>query len=216
MQTGDEQRTGGEQLARAADLKTDHLAQRLRRRRRAEGGRVTAESRQVVGGKVNPAVAEILRDILAVFEKLERTADIVGERLGLRVRASEDLEHQPTDRLRRKPAVVSELVPVRVAGYSLITPIGLDQACQVGAAQPVPGDHALETDKGRVFGPALHREVELGLERVERRQNLIRTAARTVSGLIDQTRIRVDGSQRVARADGKDPKRYRKVLAGSA
>ena len=71
--------------------------------------------RALVAGHVEAPLPPVALEVLPEIGELQRGAHGVGCAVALIVRAAGHAQHQPSDRVRRAPAVVHQLRPRRVA-----------------------------------------------------------------------------------------------------
>ncbi|BFO17431.1 hypothetical protein SHKM778_38190 [Streptomyces sp. KM77-8] len=86
------------------------------------------ETFHVRGGQVDAVAAEVLGDVLKVFDDLECGADVVGTAHPLRGRGAGDGEDQPADRVGGQLAVGEQVVVGLVPLDELVLAVGGDQA----------------------------------------------------------------------------------------
>lgn len=82
----------------------------------------------VLGGQIDPVAAEVLGDVLEVFDDLECRADRVRETDPLGGRGAGDGEHETADGVGGQLAVGEQVVVGLVAGDELVLTVGGDQA----------------------------------------------------------------------------------------
>lgn len=130
--------------------------QRLRRGIRVRCAEVVdrhAVAREVVEGEVDPiARAQVVADVLQVIEELQRRADPVGEQIELRVVVTEDAQHEATDRIRRAPAIVEELLGVGITRDPQVLREGVEQIEEEALRKAEFGDGRSQVDEERHVG----------------------------------------------------------------
>ena len=169
-----------------------------------------AEARPLLGRQVDPPEREVARDVLQEVDQLQAGADVVRERdqLGI-VRAAEDAEHEPADRIGRVDAVVLEVGPGRVLRDPLVHPVRLDQAEKRLARERAGTDRRLQDAHHRPGRLALVASVDLALELVE---DLRPVAFVLVTEDVDETRKAVDRPQVRANRPREEKRRDGEVL----
>src|SRR5215471_16052268 len=102
---------------------------------RARGGFRQVLLADVEGGKVlprqvDPAVAEVLGNVLPVLNELQSSADVIGETQPLRRGGANNVQHHLADRVGGQLAVPYEVVVGRVARDELILAVGLNEVVE--------------------------------------------------------------------------------------
>jgi hypothetical protein len=174
---------------------------------------VRAEAREILGREIDAPLLAVLGDVLAVFEQLERRADVVRQGDALRRRRARRVQHELADGIGRQRAVAAQRIPARVARDDLITPIRLDQPlerCERETPRSKRWRHALQE---RVNRDPMRRTSQIRIDRVEQR---VAITVRLVTRGVDQPGHAVDRDQVVAQRARKPARRDRKILRAGA
>lgn len=121
----------------------------------------------VLGGQIDPVAAEVLGDVLEVFDDLEGRADRVRETDPLGGRGAGDGEHETADGVGGQLAVGEQVVVGLVAGDELVLAVGGDQAEEGLGGERAAADRGLEAAQQGVARGPVEDPVQVGLEGVQ-------------------------------------------------
>ena len=116
------------------------------------------------------------RDVLPEIRQLQRRAGRVRERLPLRVAIAAQVQHQPSHRVGRIPAVSEHILVGAVAHYGLVLHERPDQVGEWLLRQLVPRRGLLQRHEHRMRRPALVHPLQLPAPPLQQPQALLRVA----------------------------------------
>src|SRR6516165_8083886 len=88
------------------------------------------EGGKVLPRQVDPAVAEVLGNVLPVLNELQSSADVIGETQPLRRGGANNVQHHLADRVGGQLAVLYEVLVGLVARDELILAVGLNEVVE--------------------------------------------------------------------------------------
>lgn len=210
-----------QQLACALGLEGDQGAYGGAGGRGRELGLGHVEAAHVLGGQVDPVTAEVLGDVLDVFDDLQGGADGVGAADAFGGAGAGEGEHEATDRVRGQLAVADQVGVGLVARDPLVLPVGLDQPEERLGGQVVGADDGPEGLQQRVPRRAVRaaeHPVQVRLQGVEHGGPVVDRGGVeseeygvvsaggevAVADVVDEAGVPVDGRQSVAPGAGQE------------